>query len=309
MFIRTIFCAAVVFLNATIVNAQGCSDAGFCTAGNFNAIHYDSGVLQKKLKREIEVAFNYGTHLRDELFYQAQFSYRLIKPNGNYFELRLPLNAAFNKASDISNSGIGDIMLTYNDDVFKKLPGKFSYAAGLRISFTDASKKANNNNFSLPMSLQNGLGTTDIITVLNYDIIKYCSLATGIQWPVLQYNKHKTHFIEPGNTTVIIGENYRRQPDALLKATGHYQTGKFKFNAGILGIFHLANDHYNTTGGKYILKDSKGTTLNLTLDASYIAGKKLIISVLYAEPFKTRTNIPDGLARSSVMGVKFSRTL
>jgi len=307
MFMRSIFCSVVLLFTVTLVNAQGCSDAGFCTAGNFNAMHYDSGDIKiKERKKEIDVSINYGTHLPYENFYQLQLNYRRIKNNAAYFELRLPLNIALNTNTNISNSGIGDIMITYNDGLFKKRPGRFSYASGLRISFTDASKKAANSNFSLPMSLQNGLGTTDIIAVLNYDIIKYLSFTSGIQYPVLQYNKHKTSFTDPGNTTIVVAENYRRKPDALLKATGHHQVGQFKINAGILAIFHLANDHYNIAAGKYILQNSKGTTLNWTADINYLAGKNLIVTVLYAEPFKTRTNIPDGLARSSVLSGKLS---
>ena len=42
---------------------------------------------------------------------------------------------------------------------------------------------------SLPMYLQSGLGTTDIFVVANYDVIKFISVSTGVQLPVLQYKK------------------------------------------------------------------------------------------------------------------------
>jgi len=73
-----------------------------------------------------------------------------------------------------------------------------------------------------------------------------------------------------------------------------------------LGIFHLGDDHYNTSSGKYILDGSIGATLNWTTELIYASTKKWTISILYAEPFKTRTNIPDGLARSRIVSPKLS---
>ena len=69
--------------------------------------------------------------------------------------------------------------------------------------------------------------------------------------------------------TIVNGDGFRRQPDALLKITGHYSHEKLKLNGGLLGIFHLADDHYNTVYGKYDLVNSKGTTINWNIDLSY----------------------------------------
>ena len=65
---------------------------------------------------------------------------------------------------------------------------------------------------------------------------------------------------------VVTGTAYRRMPDALLKLTTHYDIDKIKLSGGVLSIFHLANDYYNTSSGKYILQQSKAQQLILMLN-------------------------------------------
>ena len=300
---KAILFSVVLALSAYFVQAQGCSDAGVCTIGNFNANHGDYA-RKPDHKNEVDLSYNYGTHGKYERFYQPQLNYRFIASNKRFFELRLPLGIAKNKLTDISTTGIGDITATYNSNLKFTKKHRLDYSAGLRISFSNADKSDGKNFSSYPMTLQNGLGTTDLLVAVNYDIIKYLSLGVGTQVPLWQYNKNRAVFY-PTATTSVTGEGYRRKPDALLKLTGHYQLKKLKINGGVLGIFHLGDDHYNTASGKYYLDGSGGTTLNWTIDINYSIGKKWALAVAYAEPFKTRKNIPDGLARSRV----FSPTL
>ena len=280
--------------------AQGCSDAGFCTLSGFHG----NAELEKQFKNELTVSYTYSTHLKNERFYQPQLNYKFIRSNGNSFELRLPYNMAKDKSTGNSNGGIGDLTATYNGR-FTINNTAVNYSGGLRISFSDAAK-AKNAVVSLPMFLQNGLGTTDLLAIVNYNVSKYFAIGTGIQAPLLQYNKNKIVLYEiPG--TIIIGEEFRRKPDALLKLTGNYNISKLKLMGSLLGIFHLGNDYYNTTTqGKFILNGSSGITLNYSLEAAYPLSKRCRLSMLYAEPFKTRSNIPDGLARSRIFNPKVS---
>jgi len=301
-FFATLFAIAI----SHYLQAQGCSDAGFCTAGNFNDQH-QAGALKPSYKNEIDLVYNYGTHGKNEKFYQPQLNYRFINKNNTTWELRLPYNTAKNTATGISNSGIGDVVATYNHSLRIGTQKNIAYSIGLRVSLSDAIAKAKDATTSYPMYLQAGLGTTDLIAVANYDIIKYLSIGAGVQLPILQYNQNKIRILQPGYAGgFIIGEGYRRQPDALLKLTGHYALGKLKLNGTVLGIFHLANDYYNIPSNKYYLIGSKGSTINLAAECSYAVSTRLTLGLLYASPIKTRTNIPDGLARSSIFSPKFS---
>lgn len=286
-----------------VANAQGCSDAGFCTIGNFNT--HETSEKMKRYKNEVDFSYTYGTHLKNERFYQPQLNYRFIKKEEAYFEIRLPFNTAKDKRSGTQVSGIGDATVTYNSKFVIGKKQQLNYSAGLRISLSDAGRNDMKTMFSYPMFLQNGLGTTDLLAVVSYDVLKYFSVGTGVQLPVFQYNKNKLILYNTGTNT-LTGEGFRRKPDALLKLSGHYKFSKLKINAGILGIFHLANDYYHTTAGKFILENSKGTTINLTFYASYPISKTTNVSFLYAEPLKTRRNIPDGLARSKIFNPKLT---
>ena len=260
-------------------NSQGCSDAGVCTIGNFYANHALM-MPGHKSKNEIDLAFNYGAHLKDERFYQLQANYRLIKGNGSFFEFRLPFNIAKNTSSGISVNGIGDMVSTYNSKFSIAKTKHIDYSLGFRVSFSNADKSDGKSKYSYPMTLQTGLGTTDLIAAASYDICPYLSVGSGIQLPLLQYNKNNIPLYTLG-AVVVSGNGYRRKPDALLKLTGHYTTGKLKLNGGLLGIFHLAVDYYNTVNGKYALINSKGTTINWIFDASFPFAKKYMVNLLY----------------------------
>ena len=283
-----------------LVAAQGCSDAGFCTIGNFNQTDPVSGE-HRMHKHAIDMLFIYGAHGKNERFYQPQLNYRLVKKDGAFYELRLPFTIAKNIATGFVNRGIGDAIITYNSN-FALAKRKIDYSLGIRASFTNAGKSDRKGVASYPMYLQSGLGTTDLVAVVNYDAGKYLSLGTGVQLPVVQYNENVMVFSTAGG--MITGMQYRRMPDALLKLTGHYASGKFKFSGGLLSIFHVENDHYNTAQGKYILEGSKGTTINVNAELNFALTKNLAFGFLYAEPLVTRKNIPDGLARSRIYAPK-----
>ncbi|MEO7984163.1 MAG: hypothetical protein ABI688_08780 [Bacteroidota bacterium] len=290
----------LVIANLRILG-QGCSDAGFCTAGEFNNLP-GSRSTAIQYKNEIDIGFSYATHGDFEKFYQPQAGYRLINKNKSFLEFRLPFNYVKNTASGLSAAGIGDITATYNS----KLNKWIDLAVGLRISISDASKKARTATESYPMYLQTGLGSTDLIAVANYTPIKFISIGAGIQLPLLQYNNNRMLFPSLSGTGSIIVEGYRRKPDALLRLVGHFQAGKLKLNGTILAIFHLADDHYKSSAGKYFLLQSKGSTYNTVLDISYATGKKTSLGFLVASPYKTRKNIPDGLARTLVISPKLT---
>ena len=299
---KKIISIALLSFCCNTVIAQGCSDAGVCTIGDFYAKRIAEG--EKAIpKNEIDFSFTYGTHGKFERFYQPQINFRHIKKNGSFFEIRLPLSIARNTGANVTTSGPGDLTATYNNKFNLDKDHPLKYAVGLRISFLKANKSNGQTIYSYPMTLQNGLGTTDILAAFSYDFGKYVSVGTGIQVPVIQYNKNIALFV-PATGPAVTGDGYRRKPDALLKLTGHYQWKQLKINAGALGIFHLGDDHYNTSSGKYILDGSSSATLNWTAELIYTASKQWTIGILYAEPFKTRTVIPDGLARSRVVSPK-----
>ena len=302
--IKKIICAGILCCCAHTLIAQGCSDAGICTIGDFYAQRI-AGAKQTFAKNEIDLAFTYGTHGQFERFSQPQLNYRRIKKNGSFFEFRLPFNIAKNTALNVTESGIGDLTATYNNKFDLKKSHAIKYSVGLRISFSSADRKAANSVYSYPMALQTGLGTTDLLAAASYDIGKYISVATGVQVPVIQYNKNII-VVDYLSNPIVTANDYHRNPDALLKLTGHYQWSKLKINGGVLAIFHLGNDYYNLSSGKYILKGSGGTTLNWTIEPSYAITKKLTVGILYAEPLKTRTSIPDGLARSRIISPKLT---
>jgi hypothetical protein len=292
---------AILFFQMS-VSAQGCSDAGICTIGNYGD-EYTKASEKPVIKHEFDLLLTFATHGKQERFFQPQINYRLVRKNKSYFELRVPFNRAMNKMYGVTTTGIGDIIATYNNRLPQNKRSSLTYSLGLRISLTNAAKKDSKAMVSYPMSLQSGLGTTDLLAVVNYMPLKYLSLGAGMQVPVWQYNKNELVF---GTDALRVAKGYRRRPDALLKLTGHYSIHKLKLNAGVLSIFHLGDDYYKTYFGNYYLDGSSGITLNWNVEAGYSFGKKWMIGLTVAQPFKTRAYIPDGLARSRIISPRIS---
>lgn len=288
---------------------QGCSDAGICTIGDF---YKQSGAIaipsMKKARHELDLSFTYGTHGVNERFFQPQFNYRYNWKRKMFFEFKVPLSIAKDKSSQISNAGIGDVIATFNNVV--KLHGlkSLQYSAGFRISLTNADESEKDSVYSYPMFLQPGLGSTDFLLAGNLTLANYLSVGAGLQIPFFNYNSNLIRIpVQFGQT--ITAEQFYRRPDAILKVTGHHQFKDVKINAGLLGIFHLEEDYYRKSSiGRYTLNGSKGTTINWNMELMYKASEKWMVSLLYAEPLKTRAVIPDGLARSRIATVKLGHS-
>ncbi len=283
---------------AIYTNAQGCSDAGVCTIGDF---HNRNSTVTKKgyHKNELDLVYTVSSHGKNEKFYQPQINYRNFRSSRTYIEARLPINSATDKAINKSITGLGDAIVSWNSFFKAGKKNNIKYTLGLRISLTDAAAKNATATTSYPMTLQTGLGSTDLLAAISYDVVKYLTISGGIQTPIINYNKNSI-LINTG-TGFVTGKEYHRKSDALVKLTGKFSSHKFKANASLINIFHLADDYYKTTSSKYTLTGSKGLTVDAALELLYGISPKTKIGVTFAQPLKTRKVIPDGLARSQVI--------
>ncbi len=298
--------AIFLFCSLGQAYAQGCSDAGFCTAG---AMQGGRAADSSKEKSSFGASFTLGAGEHGTAIYVPQLEAKFAIGHRGSLEAKLPYNIAQGNLG--SHSGIGDIIATYSNTLIKNSgPLGLTATAGARIGTGKAN--ATDKGAPLPMPYQSNLGTTDLIAGLSLNYTKYFSLAAGYQQPVIQYNENgylpvTIYPAMPTGKEYFASAKLVRKGDILLRAEGRLQWKKIMLAAGPLFIYHLGQDGFtNEHGQKELLKGSEGATLNLAGSLSYSL-KKARIDLLAGTPFIVRDYRPDGLTRAWVITMRFTQ--
>jgi hypothetical protein len=295
--IGTVFC--------TKLNAQGCSDAGFCTIGGLNH-HTKETVSQNKQKLTLILSNGIG----DENVYVftpgIQYDYKLNsrwsaqgKITGNYANGNLGTAA-----------GAGDLFLsaTYNSPQEGNWQTAFLFGTKLPLNKGDI----NATNKPLPMQYQSSLGTIDLLAGITIGNKRWL-FSTAIQQPLTGSNRN-TFLPEYWDTDQAKkyspSNDFNRRGDVLLRADySLIAKTKLDFNIGLLGIYHLGNDTYingNLSNNPIVLTGSEGLTLNGTAVIRCRLNDKLSIGLSGGVPFVVRDIRPDGLTRKFVLSPELS---
>jgi len=300
----------VTFLLTTLLlcyfnyaNAQGCSDAGFCSAGVLQSggIHTDSNIRSTP----VGIAFTVGGGEQGTTISIVQLEAGIHLGKKGMLDISAPY--VFVNGGLGTHSGIGDPIITYSRNAFTRETWNSSLTTGFRISTGDAS--ADENGIALPMPYQPNLGTTDFIVGMNATYRKWLSFAIGCQQPIIQYNNNA--FITPTYATANENEYFssfrlRRKGDALLRMETHYIKKSWSASFGTLFIYHLGKDKITLQNGdEVMLNNSDGLTLNLTASVKYQL-RKVMANLQFGTPFIVRTYRPDGLTRSWVVTLRIT---
>lgn len=301
------FFIALLFFSYNIAYSQGCSDAGFCTAGTLKGngtVHED----KDNQFNAFSLTFGVGNGERKTTVLSPQIEYMRSLNNHSFFELKLPYYIASGDAGD--NSGIGDPIVTYVNNFTEKNNFRLSFSAGARIGIAKTNA-TNKQHHSMPMVYQPGLGTTDIILGLSVAYKQFLSFAMGYQQPLFQYNNNG-YLRNQYPTETEAYKSYadsrmlQRKGDVLLRASAYYNVKKFRLSAGPLLIYHLGEDKATDINNQtFSIKGSSGVTLNVTAGLQYVM-KDIILDCGLGAPLITRDVRPDGLTRSWVVMPKIS---
>lgn len=315
---RIILLLAIV-LSVGYANAQGCSDAGFCTLGslksNFDFEKKDSFSLnEKELKNTIGIGFSYGlgedknNNFNPFLIYNRKLT--------KHLELQTKLTSAFIQGKAANVNYISDIYITTNTSITlkdkkPKLHQRLNIIAGIKIPFSSANFKKNAQ--ELPMAYQPSLATVDIIAGINYIVFGF-EMNAAFQIPTAQINKN-TYFKETGNLTFNNGKDtfsstnlFKRKPDFLFRFGYIFHTKNYKwlFKPNLLNIVHLGQDKYTTIlGDKQKIAGSQGYTLNAAFNMTYNINKHHNIEFSAGTPLVVRKVRPDGLTRKVAIALEY----
>lgn len=286
-------------LSQNVTNAQGCSDAGFCTLPYRHAAKGQSGEV-KRHGFSVESSYNAGEEQTTVIGLAIQYDRKI----GRAVTWSNKLTAANMNGSFGNAFNAGDLYSTISF-----VPGKggntnISLLAGVKIPFTGANDKING--VSLPMVFQSSLGTYDLIAGASFLVSKW-DIHTAIQVPLINGNKNSflsTYSPVPGFLSTNL---FERKADVLLRIGYPLTAGnKWKFNPNLLGIYHLGKDSYeNIFGKREKITGSDGITLNANLQVKYLMTKNRSLQFSVASPLVVRDARPDGLTRSLVISAGY----
>jgi len=289
-------------------NAQGCSDAGFCSIGALKPATA-GGETTPKAQHRFSVLTPIGQGDDGVIVFNPGLQYDFTTANGWNVQTKITGNYASGNLG--SYTGAGDIFLAATRTAALAKKWSIAYTAGIKIPLS--SSNGSEAGMPLPMQYQSSIGTFDGILGLTVANTSW-QFSAGYQQPLSGANKNG--FLPAFWNGKPEANNYpstfrlKRKGDALLRATRHFGTGKkLMWNTGLLAILHMGEDEFTNPfegNRKVAIAGSSGLTLNLTGAAYYKLGKKTTLGLNAGIPLVVRDVRPDGLTRSWVIAPEIS---
>lgn len=284
-----------VGLTQTTCSAQGCSDAGICSAPTIKLT--DSSVFSGDKKNIINAGLTFGTAQYNVSALNLGLEYTRIF--GKRFITSVKYNYAFNSGPLGSNIGPSDLVVTCAYRV-----KNFTPMVGIKIPLSDANKI--DRGLPLPMAYQTSLGTTDLLLGLTYAKSNW-GVSVAWQQPIVQ---NKSSFFVTDYDADVINQKYvstngfERKADVIAKAFYNipFKNKRWLFTPGILPIFHTANDTWvDKAGQRNEIKGSQGLTLNTNVALTYAANPSFMFRLTVGAPVMARKVRPEGLTKFAVI--------
>lgn len=327
---RTILLAPLLACAVQNACAQGCSDAGVCTAGAIGELRLwqDSVPDAMTYRSDARLAYSYG--IGDLGTTVQQILPELNIGIGERISIQAKVPFLWTKGDLGDNGGIGDAVATVSFAFVEAADRGLTGMLGMRLptGSTDARAPvlADTGNHvlvaldagSLPMVYQTGLGTTDLLAGIT---------ARKHRWTIALAYQHVLH---NGNNNRFTPEAWSgddraqgydpsycldRQDDAVGRVQYTYGCGRLALQPGLLAIYHVADDtvledpsaDLSMPPQRTVVEGSQGLTLNGTLDLRFKLSDRWALEASAGMPFITREARPDGLTRELVVngGLRF----
>ncbi|MEE4260409.1 MAG: hypothetical protein V2I62_11645 [Bacteroidales bacterium] len=298
---RSLFLTGCILLSSLFAKSQGCSDAGACSIETFE---FDENTHAPDQK--IKLNYDQTIGLGEKFIFISQstlgIQYRLMS-TGTRFEIRVPFIFTFGNLGH--TSGVGDLILSVSQDIFKDKAFQWTALIGGRL-------KTNNSDFSyddlpLPMAYQTSLGTNDIILGTQYARSLW-SLYFAYQHPFgINNNTYLVPKEETDPNKQYYESAYLNRGDDLYLRAQYYLTLRKEngllFN--LLGIYRIQQSEILKNDKRVKLDGSSGFTLNIGITYQKQLKKNREFSLILAFPVIDKDYRADGLTRNIVIGLSF----
>ncbi len=319
---RILLFSVSAFLSAYTM-AQGCSDAGVCTAGPIGELPVLSdSTTADESRHYARLTFSYAIGERSTTIFQAvpEVGFGITERWG--VQVRMPYMSI---SGDLGqNSGVGDIVITTSFAFIKKDKQRLDAVLGFK-GYSTAADEGEMATVSTvrtyPMVYQRSLGTSDLLLGVNYRRGRWSG---ALAWQHVVTDMNNNHFdhinYAPSDAVARAYEETLflwRADDLVARLQYAHRFGNLTLQPGLLAIYHLAEDtrlDFDATNWvdmripRVGIKGSDGLTLNLTADARYRLSHSWALEANVGTPMITRDARPDGLTRALVvnMGLRFA---
>jgi hypothetical protein len=281
-FIASAFIAALNF--CPLDSLAQCSDAGICQIGGYITEEKDTE------KFNLSASYKYGYGGKD---YDIQ--YHSILLGGIYYlldnssvQLLFPYN--MQSGPDGSVNGIGDLLLSWNQNLYSYKYSSLSISIGVKLP------TGKDNKDNLPQAYQSGLGTTDMLIVVNYFYDKI-NIGAGYQ-------------LSGGRNNNI--SRLEKSDDILLRASYEISIDRLNITPQLLYIQPTSKstvlNPYAPVEGNFVEVDkSNKSQINLLTELRYKIADNISLEGNFAVPFIKRETNVDGLTRaySASLGLSY----
>jgi hypothetical protein len=276
--------------------AQGCSDAGACSAGSLGLHDNEHAGTDLLLGYSQSV----GLADKESLVFGSEFlvSHHIF-PSTN-LEVRIPYLITVGNLG--TTSGVGDLMITLSQVVHQGEKSSLKVVAGGRLKTNDANKKADGQ--PLPMVYQSSLGTNDIIAGLAWQSEQW-SISMAYQHP---FGNNLNEYLRPDSNDVPERELYyesaflKRGDDLMIRIQRTLNINAVsKLIVGALPIYRLQQDEIRRDGEYEKLPGSDGITFNLYVNWFRSFGENKLFNLSLGVPLHAREYRADGLTRTAII--------
>lgn len=278
--------------------SQGCSDAGMCTVAGLS-----SGFDDDTKSNIVRLSSIFGLGEQNVFHAELELSAEYSTFKNQSIQVKIPYRTTIGNLGTVS--GLGDMVISLNQKLVTFENGWLSAVAGIKIPTNDANKSLNGN--PLPMAYQTSLGTYDMIIGLG-GYYKKWHFSAGYQH---SFGRNENKFLHRDDNPEYFNnyqESYhlKRADDIILRVERQFKLKKSTLAVGALPIYHLANDEIKE--GEEV-PNSSGLTFNLNTKLDIAMKNDWKVNFMLAAPIIDKENRPDGLTRSFVAVVSFSKSL
>ncbi len=267
-----------------LAKAQGCSDAGICSMPQSSVTSHEKSI---PLSLSVEQTWELGE--QDMQYLHSVFGLALKASDKLDISFSIPLRNAYYSQewyAYISDATLASRYLV-SDKIGITLGAKFP------IGTVTAQDAAGNH---LPMALQGGLGTYDLLFQGEYKMPSW-SVALGYQLPFGAID----NTFEPNGKFIDFQNSYHldRGDDIMLRYNRMWASTNLNWMASVVSVYRIKGD-YIYDGER--VPESEGISFNLGLQAIK-AIQKGNLKARLAVPVYVRKARPDGLTRTVIIAL------
>lgn len=285
-----------------MAHAQGCSDAGFCTIGALKQHGSAEDAYEQKLTLLLPVGIG------DENVFVFTPGIQYDRRVSSALAVQAKLTGNYAQGNLGSATGPGDVFLSGTYAWPTRSRWKTALTVGTKLPLNRGNLTSENQ--PLPMQYQSSLGTLDVIGGLSVSSTRW-QASVGWQQPLTGANANTFLAATDRRTEARPyppSNQFVRQADGLARLAYTLPVGsRLSVNAGLLGIYHVAEDTYTDPTGRSVpIAGSKGLTLNATLAGWWMLSRTVRAGFTAGVPLVVRAVRPDGLTRSVVFAPEIS---